>query len=224
MTQIGAVIVGAGHSERMGTDKIFLTLAGKPVLAWTVDLCQSNELLSQITIVLNESNLDYGYGLVAERKWSKVVAVCAGGKRRQDSVKAGLTALRECEWVVIHDAARPFLTADLIDAGLVAARETGAAAAAVPVKSTIKLSHSNGTVEKTLTRDRLWEVQTPQIFRLDVILKAYERNDGDVTDDASLVEKSGGKVKLYMGSYRNIKITTPEDLATAEVFARGQLS
>ncbi len=221
MTQTGAVIVGAGRSERMGTDKMFLTLAGRPVLAWTVDLCQSHELLSQITIVLNENNLNLGYKLVAERKWAKVVAVCAGGKRRQDSVKAGLTALKECKWVVIHDGARPFLTADLIDAGLVAAKETGAAAAAVPVKSTIKLSDGNGTVKETLTRDRLWEVQTPQIFRLDVILRAYEQNDNDVTDDASLVESSGGRVKLYMGSYRNIKITTSEDLALAEVFARG---
>lgn len=217
---IGVVIVGAGRSERMGAGKMFLALAGRPLLAWSVDICQSYQLLSQIAVVLNESNLDLGCKLVAERKWSKVGAVCVGGKRRQDSVRAGLMALKGCEWVIVHDGARPFLTVDLIDAGLVAARETGAAAAAVPVKDTIKVSDSDGVVRETLKRGRLWKVQTPQVFRFDVIMRAYEQNDDDVTDDASLVERSGGKVKLYMGSYRNIKVTTPEDLVLAEVFAR----
>lgn len=221
MAQIGAVIVGAGRSERMGADKMFLALAGKPLLEWSVDVCQSYQLLSQIAIVLSENNLDLGQKLVAERGWSKVVAVSLGGKRRQDSVRAGLVKLKGCEWVIIHDGARPFLTVELLDAGLAAAKGTGAAAAAVPVKDTIKLSDSNGMVRETLQRSQLWAIQTPQVFRFDIIMRAYEQNnDEDVTDDATLVERCGGKVKLYRGSYRNAKITTPEDLALAEVLAR----
>ena len=222
MAQVGVVIVGAGRSERMGADKMSLPLKGKPLLAWSVDVCQSCKLVSQIVIVLPENNLDFGGELVVERSWAKVIAVCSGGKRRQDSVREGLIRLKGCEWVIIHDGARPFLTVELLDAGLEAAKETGAAAAAVPVKDTIKVSDEEGVVRETLQRSQLWMIQTPQVFRLDVITKAYEQNNDDVTDDASLVERSGGKVKLYMSSYDNIKITTPEDMALAEVLARGQ--
>ncbi len=220
-SQVGAVIVGAGSSRRMGVGKVFLPLASKPLLAWSVDVCQNCELLDQMVIVLNESNLDSGRKLVAERGWSKVVKVCLGGKRRQDSVKKGLKGLRSCEWVVIHDGARPFLTLDLIRAGLEAALETGAAVAAVPVKDTIKLTDDDGMVRETLHRQRLWTVQTPQVFRFDIITRAYEQIADEVTDDATLVERLGYRVKLYMGSYSNIKVTTPEDLALAEVISKG---
>jgi 2-C-methyl-D-erythritol 4-phosphate cytidylyltransferase len=221
-SQIGAIIVGAGRSERMGKDKMFLPLANKPLLAWSVDICQSYQPLSKIVIVLNNTNVNLGRKLVEEQGWSKVVALCLGGKRRQDSVREGLRKLEGCEWIIIHDGARPFITTDLLDAGLEAAIDTGAAAAAVPVKDTIKLSDSSGMVKETLQRNHLWTIQTPQIFHFDTIIRAYEHSDDDVTDDASLIEKSGGKVKLYMGSYRNIKVTTPEDWALAEIFARGQ--
>ncbi|MCK4723250.1 MAG: 2-C-methyl-D-erythritol 4-phosphate cytidylyltransferase [Dehalococcoidia bacterium] len=217
MSQAGAVIVGAGSSQRLGADKVFLPLAGKPLLAWPVDVCQSCELLSQIVIVLNESNLDSGRNLVAERGWSKVVGVCLGGERRQDSVRQGLKELKRCDWVVIHDGARPFLTLDLIRDGLEAARGTGAATAAVPVKDTIKLGDDNEMVRETLHRQRLWAVQTPQVFRFDIITRAHGQVTDEVTDDATLAERLGYEVKLYMGSYHNIKITTPEDLALAEI-------
>lgn len=222
MAGIGAVIVGAGRGERMRAEKVFLPLGGKPLLAWSVDVCQSYEPITQIVIVLNENNLNSGQKLVAERCWSKIIAVCLGGLRRQDSVREGLKRLKGCEWVIIHDGARPFLTAGLLNDGLEAAKLTGAAAAAVPVKDTIKLSDNNGIVKETLQRSQLWTVQTPQVFRFDVITRACNQSDDDVTDDASLIERSGDKVKLYMGSYKNIKITTPEDLALAEVLARGQ--
>jgi len=220
VSQAGAVIVGAGSSQRLGTDKVFLPLAGKPLLAWSVDVCQNCELLSQIVIVLNESNLDSGRNLVAERGWSKVVSVCLGGERRQDSVRQGLKELKRCDWVVIHDGARPFLTLDLIRDGLEAARGTGATTAAVPVKDTIKVGDDNEMVRETLHRQRLWAVQTPQVFRFDIITRAHGQVTDEVTDDATLAERLGYEVKLYMGSYHNIKITTPEDLALAEIVVK----
>lgn len=217
-TEIGALIVGAGQSERMGgIDKMFAPLGGKPLLAWSIDICQNFKPIDQIIIVLSEKNIDSGKKIVVERNYSKVTAICTGGERRQDSVWRGLKKLDKCEWVVIHDGARPFLTAKLLEDGLQLAKITGAAAAAVPVKDTIKLSCLNGLVKETIPRRHLWAVQTPQIFRLDIITTAYENIKKEVTDDSSLVERAGFKVKLYMGSYRNIKITTPEDflLATA---------
>jgi len=220
MSKTGVVIVGAGSSQRMGMDKVFMSLAEKPLLAWSVDVCQSCKLVNQIVIVLNESKLDLGRRLVAERGWSKVVEVCPGGDRRQDSVRHGLDKLKSCDWVVIHDGARPFLTLDLIRDVLEAAQSTGAAVVAVPVKDTVKLGGSDLMVRGTLNRQELWAVQTPQVFRFDIIAKAHEQIKGDVTDDASMVEQLGYKVKLYMGSYENIKITTPEDLALAELIVR----
>jgi 2-C-methyl-D-erythritol 4-phosphate cytidylyltransferase len=219
MPKTGVVIVGAGSSQRMGRNKVFISLAGKPLLAWSVDFCQSCKLVDQIAIVLNETKLDLGRKLAAERGWSKVLEICAGGKRRQDSVRQGLNELEDCDWVVIHDSARPFLTTDLIRDGLEAAQATGAAVAAVPIKDTVKLCSSDMMVSKTLNRQELWAVQTPQVFRFDIIAEAHEQIKEDVTDDASMVEHLGRKVKLYMGSSNNIKITTPEDLALAELIA-----
>jgi 2-C-methyl-D-erythritol 4-phosphate cytidylyltransferase len=128
-----------------------------------------------------------------------------------------LKLLDDCEWIIIHDGARPLLTQDLILRGLEAARETGAAAAAVPVTDTIKLAGEDRTVIETPPRRNLWAVQTPQVFRTAIIKEAYRQAQGDVTDDSTLVEQTGGRVKLYMGSYDNIKITTPRDLAIAEL-------
>ena len=219
MPKTGVVIVGAGSSQRMGRNKVFISLAGKPLLAWSVDFCQTCKLVDQIAIVLNETKLDLGRKLAAERGWSKVLEICAGGRRRQDSVRQGLNELEDCDWVVIHDSARPFLTTDLIRDGLEAAQVTGAAVAAVPIKDTVKLGGSDMMVSKTLNRQELWAVQTPQVFRFDIIAEAHEQIKEDVTDDASMVEHLGRKVKLYMGSYNNIKITTPEDLALAELIA-----
>jgi len=216
----GAVIVGAGSSQRMGMDKIIMPLGGKPVISWSVDVCQRSELIDRIVIVLNDSQRDFGQKLASEQGWTKVVDVCPGGNRRQDSVREGLTRLNDCEWVLIHDGARPFLTPDLIRLGLESARSTGSAVLAVPVKDTIKQGNADLTVRKTFDREELWAAQTPQVFRFDIITRAYQNTIADVTDDASMVEQLGYKVKLCMGSYGNIKITTPEDLALAELIAR----
>jgi 2-C-methyl-D-erythritol 4-phosphate cytidylyltransferase len=184
-----------------------------------VDTCQKCQLVDQITVVLNVTKLELARKLAAERGWSKVVELCAGGRRRQDSVRQGLNELEDCDLVVIHDGARPFLTEDLIRDGLEAVQVTGAAVAAVPVKDTVKLGSSDMMVRSTLIREDLWAVQTPQLFRFDIISEAHEVIKDDVTDDATMVENLGYRIKLYMGSYNNIKITTPEDLAVAEMIA-----
>jgi len=212
----GAIIVAAGESRRMGgVDKVFALLGGKPVLARVIDAFQRCNSINQIVVVVSRENLERCRQLVAEGGWSRVIEVCAGGRRRQDSVAAGLSHLSQCQWVVIHDGARPLLTVDLVERGLEAAGETGAAVAAVPVTDTIKMAGDDRFVQQTLPRRNLWAVQTPQVFRFDIITEAYERAQGEVTDDASLVEQLGYKIRLYMGSYNNIKVTTPDDLALA---------
>jgi len=216
--KVGAVIVAAGSSQRMGNvDKMFARLGGKPVLAKVLDVFQSCDLIDRIVVVVNIQSLEKCRRLVAEQAWSRVADICPGGERRQDSVAVGLSRLRDCHWVVIHDGARPLVTEDLIRRGLAEAEETGAAVAAVPVTDTIKVAGDDRIVQDTPLRDDLWAVQTPQVFRFDIITEAYRRAKAEVTDDASLVEQSGYRVKLYMGAYDNIKVTVPADLAVAEV-------
>ena len=203
-----------------GIDKVLAPLGGKPVLAWSIEALQQSSQVDFIAVVNSEKNLEPVRCLALERKWNKVKEVCLGGKRRQDSVAAGLKVLGECAWVIIHDGARPLLTQDLIERGLEAAQETGAAVAAVPVADTIKLAGEDRIVIETPQRSNLWAAQTPQVFRFAIIEEAYRKLKEDVTDDASLVEQLGFKVKLYMGSYDNIKITTPRDLEIAELLIK----
>ena len=218
-SKLGVVIVAAGTSQRMaGINKLFAPLRGKPLLAWSVDVCQRYSLVQQIVLVLNDEDLARGQKLKKERGWSKVT-LCPGGARRQDSVKEGLKQIRDCDLVMIHDGARPFLTLDLIENGVKVARQAGAAVAAVPVKDTIKLANNKKMIKETLQRDRLWAAQTPQIFSFDMITRAYENLAAEVTDDAAAVERLGYKVQLYMGDYKNIKVTTAEDLALARIIA-----
>jgi 2-C-methyl-D-erythritol 4-phosphate cytidylyltransferase len=218
--KLGVVIVAAGTSQRMaGIDKLFVPLNDKPLLAWSVDTCQNCTLVQQIVLVLNDDALARGRALKEERGWSKV-ALCRGGTQRQESVREGLNRISDCEWVMIHDGARPFLTLNLIEDGLSAVKETGAAVAAVPVKDTIKLAADRRLVEQTLQRHRLWAAQTPQVFSFDMIINAYEHLRAEITDDAAAVERLGRKVKLYMGDYKNIKVTTAEDLALSRIIAQ----
>jgi 2-C-methyl-D-erythritol 4-phosphate cytidylyltransferase len=220
----GAVIVAAGSSERMGgTDKVFSSLGGKPVLAWVVEVFQASEHIDSIVIVLGKQNLEKGKELTVGEGWSKVKDVCEGGERRQDSVLNGLTCLGECDWVIIHDGARPLVTTELIENGLDTAEETGAAIAAVPVTDTIKIASDDLTIQGTPPRQSLWASQTPQIFRYDIISNAYRKLKYEVTDDARAVELTGGSVKIYQGSNDNIKITTPEDLAVAEILLKKRM-
>ncbi len=218
-SQVGAVIVAAGTSTRMeGIDKVFIELQETPLLARVIDVFQHCSQIDKIIIVLSKNNVEQGRQLVKSQGWSKITSVCTGGPRRQDSVKEGLRELSDCDWVVIHDGARPCITTDIIKNGLLAAKETGAAIAAVPVKDTIKIVSPSNTIKKTPSRQDMWIAQTPQIFRYDLISKAYDKLNDDVTDDAALVEQLGHKVEVYMGSYQNIKVTTPEDLVIATSF------
>ncbi|MFQ6121688.1 MAG: 2-C-methyl-D-erythritol 4-phosphate cytidylyltransferase [Dehalococcoidales bacterium] len=216
--KVGAVIVAAGESRRMGgIDKVFTLLGGKPILMRATQPFQKCRLVDQIVVVVGGGKEEQCRQMIPEEEWSKVSNICAGGRRRQDSVAAGLSLLNGCHWVIIHDGARPLVTVDLIERGLEAAKETGAAVAAVPVKDTIKVAGDDRIVHQTPPRQNLWAVQTPQVFRIDLITEAYSGTSGDVTDDASLVEQLGYKVKLYMGSYDNIKVTTSDDLVLAEL-------
>ena len=215
--KVGAIIVAAGRGERMGgMDKIFAQLGGISVLERVAAVFNGSPYIDHLVIVLTQDNAARGKHMLAENNLSKLVKVVPGGLRRQDSTEAGLKALPSCQWVVIHDGARPLVSAELITTGLEAAQETGTAVAAVPVTDTIKLVDDNGYVKETLTRSRLWAVQTPQVFRLDIIQEAYRNATEDVTDDAALVEAMGIRVKLYMGAYDNIKLTTRADMALAE--------
>jgi 2-C-methyl-D-erythritol 4-phosphate cytidylyltransferase len=215
--KVAAIIAAAGDSQRMGgIDKMFAPIGGRPALARVIDTFQKCKLIDQIIVVMNSKNIEDCRRLVAVEGWNKVRDICLGGKQRQDSVAEGLKRLKYGEWVVIHDGARPLVTIDLIERGMEAAKETGAAVAAVLVTDTIKVAGAGDIVRQTLPRQNLRAVQTPQVFRIDVIQNTYRHIFGDVTDDASLVEKAGYKVKLYTGSYANIKITTPDDLAMAE--------
>jgi 2-C-methyl-D-erythritol 4-phosphate cytidylyltransferase len=217
----GAVIAAAGTGSRMGdVDKVFAPLAGQPLLAFVLTAFQDCPSVDEIVVVLARRNLEQGRRLVRGHNWSKVVAVCSGGSKRQDSVREGLRRLTDCDWVVIHDGARPCVDADLIERGLIAAREGGAAIAAVPVKDTIKIVSRRGLVQETPARQSLWIAQTPQVFRSDLISEAYLGADDKVTDDATLVEQLGHRVQVYMGSYRNVKVTTPEDLTVAEALLK----
>ena len=218
-SKLGVVIVAAGTSQRMaGINKLFAPLGRKPLLAWSVDTCQRYDLVQQIVLVLNDKDLARGQKLKKEKGWSKVT-LCPGGARRQDSGREGLKQIKGCDWVMIHDGARPFLTPDLIEDGLKIVEDIGAAVAAVPVKDTIKLAADERLIGETLQRDKLWTAQTPQIFSFDIITKAYENLAAEVTDDATAVERLGYKVQLYMGDYNNIKVTTTEDLALARIIA-----
>lgn len=218
--QADAIIVAAGSSQRMGgVDKIFAPLRGKPLIASTVEAFQQCPSIVRLILVLGERNLKQGEHLLEEQGWDKVV-ICPGGLRRQDSVAEGLKRLEACQWVVIHDGARPCVDPALILKGIEAAQDTGAAIAAVPVKDTIKVVDAEGIIRETPERTTLWAAQTPQVFRFDIIREAYSQAKGEVTDDAALVERLGYRVRVYPGSYENIKVTTPEDLMLAEAILK----
>jgi 2-C-methyl-D-erythritol 4-phosphate cytidylyltransferase/2-C-methyl-D-erythritol 2,4-cyclodiphosphate synthase len=226
--KVAAVIVAAGRSTRMaGLDKQFTLAGNKLLLAHTVAVFEASPLVAEYVVVLNEANIMRGRALAYEEGWRKLKKIVIGGARRQDSVWAGLQALSSNppEWVMVHDGARPFVTPQIIEDGLNAAQEFGASVAAVPVKDTIKLVETaTGLVVETPPRDRLWSIQTPQNFQFQSLVKAHETaiaQNLDVTDDAMLLEHLGLPVKVYQASYTNFKITTPDDLVTAQHLFQG---
>lgn len=218
--RVGALILAAGRSSRLGADKAFLPLGGRPALAYSLDAFEGCAAVDDVVVVLSQANWAQGEALLRQEPWTKVRALCLGGPRRQDSVAAGLSQLPPGEWVVVHDAARPLVTPQLIDEGLRLAREHGAAVAAVPLKDTIKIVGADGKIRATPDRSSLWAAQTPQIFQRDWLTQAHREAQGDATDDAALLEERGHAVVVYPGDPANIKLTTPEDRALAEVLLR----
>ena len=224
---VGVIVAAAGSSRRMtGEDKIFAPVLGEPLISHSLRVFQESTLVDRIVLVLARHNLERGRRLVDGRRWSKVAAVRAGGGRRQDSVRIGLDDLRDSDWIVVHDGARPCVGADVVSRGLVHARQTGAAAAAVPVNDTVKRVGRDMVVKSTVSRDGLWAVQTPQVFSRRLLAEAHGQVAEDVTDDAAMVERIGGAVTVFHGAWDNIKVTTPEDLRAAEsiLAARGRRS
>ncbi len=220
------IVVAAGSSRRMkGIDKIFVDLSGKPVIARTLDIFENSRSIDGIILVLSEQNVQKGIRLVKKYGYKKVEHVCKGGNTRQESVSNGLRYIKECDFILVHDGARPCVTNDFIDNGIKEAAKEGIAIAGCRVSDTIKHVDKDSRVIETLERSELRAIHTPQVFKSDILKKIHENPHMDVTDDAGLAEIMGYKVKVYEDSYENIKITTKEDLIAAKIILskRGEI-
>lgn len=226
MKEIIAIVPAAGAGKRLGLgiNKAFAMLQGAPLIVHCLKMLQETELVKRAIVVLASAEVEEGQALLQsyqDKYFAELpFVVVAGGKERQDSVANGLAAVTEIDcYVAVHDGARPFAGKAVFERTLAAAKEQGAAIAAVPVKDTIKVVDADGVVTATPARSSLVAVQTPQIFEVGLLKQAYAylaENPTAVTDDASVVELLGHKVVVAMGRYENIKITTPEDLVFAE--------
>lgn len=216
-----AVIVAAGKSTRMGAnvDKTFLSLVNKPVVAWSLLAFERCVDIDEIVLVVRKAQVEPSKTVAKMFGISKLKAIVSGGAKRQDSVAAGLAKCSpEATTVVVHDGARPLVDSVMISEVVAAARKCGAATIARRITDTVKRVSKNGTVEATEDRDKLWTVQTPQAFGMDVLRKAYEALAASktvATDECQAVEAAGGTVKVVECNRPNIKITTVEDLQTA---------
>ncbi|KGG80109.1 2-C-methyl-D-erythritol 4-phosphate cytidylyltransferase [Caloranaerobacter azorensis H53214] len=220
---ISVIVPAAGMGKRMNSkiNKQFIKIKDIPVLARTLMEFNKCDYIDEIIVVTRYDEIDFCQKEIIEKyKLDKVKKVIQGGKERQDSVYNGLKEVnKKSDIVLIHDGARPFVKRNIIEENIKFALEYGACVTGVPVKDTIKKVDLNGEIISTPNRKELWAIQTPQTFRYDLILKAYEKAKLDNflgTDDSMLVERMGYKVKIVMGDYSNIKITTPEDLIIAE--------
>lgn len=232
-TYCTAIVLAAGQGKRMGGNvlKQFLELKGRPVICHCLQAFEDSDKIDEVILVAGEGKNEYCKKEIVEKYgFRKVMAIVEGGKERYHSVWNALQKAGESdhgaeeEYIFIHDGARPFLDVEMIDRGYECVRRDKACVFAMPVKDTIKLADGNDYVCDTPNRAYLWQIQTPQIFEKTLIMQAYksimEYEDETITDDAMVVEKTTGrKVRLIKGSYENIKITTPEDLPIAEIFA-----
>jgi 2-C-methyl-D-erythritol 4-phosphate cytidylyltransferase len=240
--EVIAIVPSAGLGRRFGhgTNKPFQNLGDKPIIVWSLEILEDVIDIAEIIPVLKNEDMEQGAKIFEEYGLSKIKKIAPGGRERQDSVYNGLKLIddKNC-MVLIHDGVRPLIERDLIEKAIkellplpvppFTKGGTGrgfkgfdGVALGVPLKDTIKEAE-NGIIKKTLRRDSLWAIQTPQVFYYRNILTAYEKamKEGFYsTDDAALMERYGGKIKVVMGSYGNIKITTPEDLAIAEALLK----
>ena len=231
--KIAAVCLAAGQGKRMESkvQKQYLLIQDKPVLYYSLKAFQDSPV-EEVVLVVGAGEEEYCQKEIVDKYgFTKVRAIVAGGKERYHSVFHGLQAVGEADYVLIHDGARPFLTQEIINRCVEGAKEYRACVAGMPVKDTIKLADSEGNIESTPERSRVWMIQTPQSFEYSLIKDAYttlieQENKGiktsiPVTDDAMVVEYFlNQKVHLVYGSYENIKITTPEDMRIAEAFLK----
>lgn len=226
--QVNAVIVAAGKGQRMGGDvpKPFLSLGGRPMIIHTLHRFAACKSVRKVVLVTGAKEVPLCQDLVRSEPGLRSLefAFESGGPRRQDSVSRGLARLDgDCEIVVIHDGVRPFVSSDLIDRCVQVAFKEDAVVVGIPVRSTIKVISVDRRVQQTPLRDSLWEIQTPQVFRSEIIREAYQRaqcEEAEATDDAVLVERLGKSVALVEGQATNIKITVREDLLFAETLLR----
>ena len=230
-----AIVLAAGQGRRMGgnVSKQYLELAGKPIIYYTLEAFQNSPLIDSIVLVTGPEQMAWcKEELVHKYNLTKVDTITTGGSERYISVWNGLQVIEDDmtradrEGIVfIHDGVRPFIDEGILSRTMEAAYLYGACVAAMPVKETIKIADENGFVESTPARNRVWGIQTPQVFDFRLAYGAYqaamESGRTDMTDDAMIVESfTDVKVKLVEGSYENIKITTPEDLEIAETFLK----
>lgn len=215
------ILVAAGKSTRMGsnTDKAFLSLGSRPVIAWSLLAFEQCTAIDQIVLVVRKDQILAAKSVVQMFGISKLREVVAGGSRRQDSVVNGMREMApETRIVVVHDGARPCVTPELIEATIKTAKRNGCGIAASRVWDTIKYVERGLTVDRTIDRAKLWAVQTPQAFKVELLQRAYaavEEQKAVITDEASAVELIGEPVRLVEWSRHNIKITTAEDLPLA---------
>ena len=225
-----AIVLAAGSGKRMGTKvhKQYLLMGGKPVLYYSLKAFEGSELIDEIILVTGSGEEDYcREQIIGKYGISKVKKIVSGGAERYGSVWNGLQETKGDGFVFIHDGARPFVDEVIIRRGYECVRSGRACVAGMLAKDTVKISDENGFVADTPDRNRVWIVQTPQVFEAALVKEAYsllmEENHPSVTDDAMVVEQMlHFPIKLFHGSYENIKITTPEDLKIAEVFLKNR--
>jgi len=221
---VSAIVVAAGRGRRFRGEisKPFLKIKAHPVIIYPLIVLSRHSDIKEIIVVGNPDNIDDLRSIIKKYKVKKVSKVILGGRERQDSVLKGLKETsKDADLVLIHDGVRPFISRGLVNALIKEAHIRKAAILGVPVKATIKLSDKKNYVRKTLDRDYLYEIQTPQVYERKLLLKAYEMyGNKRVTDDAALIEKMGLKVKIVLGDYSNIKITTIEDFLIAKEIAK----
>lgn len=224
------IIVAAGSGKRMKSTiaKQYIELKGRTILSYTVETFEKSDNIDEIILVTSQEAIDFvTKNILNKYQFTKVKAVVAGGAERQDSVYNGLKKVsKDTDVVLIHDGVRPFVNDSYITKLESIAMEFGACVLGAPVKDTIKICDSESYIVDTPNRSTLWLAQTPQCFKYDVIINAYEKayKEGYTgTDDSVLVEKTGVKVKMVEGDYNNIKITTPEDLYIGEVILENLL-
>lgn len=224
--RVAAIVPSAGVGTRLRSriQKPYIKIGGKPILAHTLTAISKNKNITEILVSVGEDKLSKARKEIIEKYGIKKARLVIGGKVRGDSVYNALKAVsKDVDYVLIHDGIRPFITNKLIEVLLKEASRFKAAIAAVPVKPTLKVAGKNRFIENTPSRECFWEAQTPQVFKRDLIEKAYEtarKQNIEATDDSSLVERIGVKPKIVMGSYSNIKITTKEDLELAKILLK----